>query len=137
MTTIAPYRSPAAPGKNGLRQALRAELTKFRTVRGWIIGALVGVLAMAGVGLLASAGGQSACQAVGAQGQPGSGSCSHSMSLPLGPNGGPLAGDGSLTVRVTSMTGLVPPADGNGNNVPGVVPWAKAGLIIKENLTQG
>ena len=44
MTTIAPYRSPAAPGKNGFRQALRAELTKFRTVRGWIIGALVGVL---------------------------------------------------------------------------------------------
>jgi ABC-type multidrug transport system permease subunit len=148
MTTIAPYRSPAAPGKNGFTQALRAELTKFRTVRGWIIGALVGVLAMAGVGLLASAGGQSACQAVGAQGQPGSGSCSHSMSLPLGPNGEPvsdsfyfvrqpLAGDGSLTVRVTSMTGLVPSADGNGNNVPGVVPWAKAGLIIKENLTQG
>ncbi len=57
MTTIAPYRSPAAPGKNGFTQALRAELTKFRTVRGWIIGALVGVLAMAGVGLLASAGG--------------------------------------------------------------------------------
>ncbi len=58
MTTIAPYRSPAAPGKNGFAQALRAELTKFRTVRGWIIGALVGVLAMAGVGLLASAGGR-------------------------------------------------------------------------------
>ena len=54
MTTIAPYRSPAAPGKDGFTQALRAEFTKFRTVRGWIIGALVGVLAMAGVGLLAS-----------------------------------------------------------------------------------
>src|SRR6202035_2264591 len=67
MTTIAPYRSPAAPGKNGFGQALRAELTKFRTVRGWIIGALVGVLAMAGVGLLASAGrrGEGPAAAVG------------------------------------------------------------------------
>ena len=63
MTTISPYRSPAAPGKNGFAQALRAELTKFRTVRGWIIGALVGVLVMAGVGLLASGGGQRSCQA--------------------------------------------------------------------------
>jgi ABC-type multidrug transport system permease subunit len=151
MTMIAPYRSPAAPGKNGFRQALRAELTKFRTVRGWIIGALVGVLAMAGVGLLASGGGQSACQqaGAGAQGQQSSGSCSHGVSFALGPNGEPvsdsfyfvrqpLAGDGSITVRVTSMTGLVPSASAsNGNNVPGVVAWAKAGLIIKENLTQG
>ena len=85
MTTIAPYRSPAAPGKNGFAQALRAELTKFRTVRGWIIGALVGVLVMAGVGLLASAGGQSSCQAVGAQGQPRSGSCGARHLLPPRP----------------------------------------------------
>jgi ABC-type multidrug transport system permease subunit len=149
MTTIAPYRSQAAPGKNGFRQALRAELTKFRTVRGWIIGALVGVLVMAGVGLLASAGGQSSCQQAGAsaQGQQSSGSCGHGISFALGPNGEPvsdsfyfvgqpLAGDGSLTVRVTSLTGLVP-SNGPGNNVPGVVEWAKAGLILKENLTQG
>jgi ABC-type multidrug transport system permease subunit len=149
MTTIAPYRSPAAPGKNGFRQALHAELTKFRTVRGWIIGALVGVLAMAGVGLLASAGGTSSCQqaGAGAQGQQSSGSCAHGISFALGPNGEPvsdsfyfvgqpLAGDGSVTVQVTSLTGLVP-SNGPGNNVPGVVEWAKAGLILKENLTQG
>ena len=76
MTTIAPYRSPAALGKDGFTQALRAELTKFRTVRGWIIGALVGVLAMAGVGLLASAGGQSTCQSAsgGSNGQANTGS---------------------------------------------------------------
>jgi ABC-type transport system involved in multi-copper enzyme maturation permease subunit len=148
MTTIAPYRSPAAPGRDGFRQALRAELTKFRTVRGWIIGALVGVLAMAGVGLLASAGGQSACQQAAAHGHQGSGSCAHGLSFTLGPGGEPvsdsfyfvgqpLAGDGSLTVRVTALTGLVPAGRGTGDNVPGVVPWAKAGLIIKENLTQG
>ncbi|MGH3208905.1 MAG: ABC transporter permease subunit [Trebonia sp.] len=151
MTTIAPYRSPSAPGKNGFAQALRAELTKFRTVRGWIIGVLVGVLLMAGVGLLASGGGTSACQqaGAGAHGQSSSGSCTQGLSFTLGPNGEPvsdsfyfvgrpLAGDGSVTVRVTSLTGLVPQANrDNANKVPGVVAWAKAGLIIKENLTQG
>ena len=81
MTTIAPYRSPDAPGKNGFRQALHAELTKFRTVRGWIIGALVGVLAMAGVGLLASAGGTSSCQQASAYaGTAEQGRCSLSCS---------------------------------------------------------
>ena len=120
MTTISPYRSPAAPGKNGFAQALRAELTKFRTVRGWIIGALAGVLVMAGIGLLASSGGQNSCQAVGTQGQQGgSGSCNNGISFILGPNGEPvsdsfyfvrqpLAGDGTITVRLTSLTGRVP-----------------------------
>jgi ABC-type transport system involved in multi-copper enzyme maturation permease subunit len=70
VTAVAPYRSryqsPGAPGKDGSAQALRAEWTKFRTVRGWVIGALAGVLAMAGIGLLASGGGQSSCQAADA-----------------------------------------------------------------------
>jgi ABC-type transport system involved in multi-copper enzyme maturation permease subunit len=156
MTATAPYRSPAAPGRDGFRQALRAEWTKFRTVRGWIIGAVVGVLVMAGVGLLASGGGQSSCQSAtgnsNGQGNTSSGNC-HGLSFPLGPGGEPvsdsfyfvrqpLAGDGSITVRVTSMTGLLPPPpsqQGNGpfDTVPGVQPWAKAGLIIKENLSQG
>jgi hypothetical protein len=150
MTVIAPYRSPAAPGRDGFTQALRAEWTKFRTVRGWVIGALIGVLVMAGVGLLASSGGRSVCQAVGVgtNGQQSSGNCMPSFTL--GPGGEPvsdsfyfvrqpLAGDGSITVRVTSMTGLLPPANGAGpsDTVPGVQPWAKAGLIIKENLSQG
>ena len=150
MTTIAPYRSPSATGKDGFAQVLRAEWTKFRTVRGWIIGALVGILAMAGIGLLASGGGQASCQSAqaGASGQQSS-SCAHGISFPLGPNGEPvsdsfyfvgqpLAGDGTITVRLTSLTGRLTPADGNGTSmVPGLVAWAKAGLIIKENLNQG
>jgi hypothetical protein len=149
MTTIAPYRSPAAPGRDGFTQALSAEWTKFRSVRGWVIGALVAALVMAGVGLLASGGGRSACQAAraGANGQGSISSCMPSFTL--GPGGEPvsdgfyfvrqpLAGDGSITVRLTSLTGLLPPANGGpSDNVPGVVAWAKAGLIIKENLTQG
>ncbi len=150
MTAIAPYRSPSAPGRDGFAQAVRAEWTKFRTVRGWVIGALIGVLAMAGLGLLASAGGQSSCQGANANGQSSSGGCGGGISFLLGPNGEPindsfyfvrqpLAGDGSVTVRVTALTErvLAPDAGSSNVTVPGVVPWAKAGLIIKENLTQG
>ncbi len=155
MTATAPYRSPASPdpaspSRDGFAQTVRAEWTKFRTVRGWVIGTLIGVLAMAGLGLLASAGGQSSCQAVGAQGQGSSGSCGGGISFILGPNGEPvndsfyfvhqpLAGDGGVTVRVTSLTERVQTPNSGGSNatVPGVVAWAKAGLIIKANLTQG
>lgn len=152
MTAIAPYRPPSAPGKAGFAQALRAEWTKFRTVRGWLIGALVGILLMIGVGVLGAEGGGSSCQAVGAQGQGSGGSCGTGISFTLGPGGEPvsdsfyfvrqpLSGDGTVTVRLTSLTGLVqgpPSPQGNGNPaVPGVAAWAKAGLIIKANLTQG
>jgi ABC-type transport system involved in multi-copper enzyme maturation permease subunit len=155
MTAMAPYRSPAAPdpaslSRDGFARTVRAEWTKFRTVRGWVTGALVGVLAMAGLALAASAGGQSACQGVNASGQPGGGSCGGGLSFTLGPDGEPvndsfyfvrrpLSGDGSVTVRVTSLTErvLAPDAGSSDATVPGVVPWAKAGLIVKENLTQG
>jgi ABC-type transport system involved in multi-copper enzyme maturation permease subunit len=151
VTAPAPYRSPAAPGRDRFAQALRAEWTKFRTVRGWVIGTLVAVLAMAGVGLLASAGGQSSCQAVNApHGQPGGGGCQSGISFILGPAGEPvsdgfyfvgqpLAGDGTITVRLTALTGLIPPPGGpdNGTQVTGVEEWAKAGLIIKGSLNQG
>ena len=35
---IAPYRSPQPVGHDGFAQLLRAEWTKLRTVRGWVIG---------------------------------------------------------------------------------------------------
>jgi hypothetical protein len=151
VTAVAPYRAPAAPGRDGFAQALRAEWTKFRTVRGWVIGALVAVLAMAGVGLLASAGGQSSCQGIGTdgQGQRNNGGNCVGVSFTLGPGGEPvtdsfyfvrqpLAGDGTITVRLTALTGLLPsspPRDGA--HAVGTEPWAKAGLIIKQNLNQG
>ena len=50
----------------------------------------------------------------------------------------PLAGNGSITVRVTSLTGLYSTSGGcaSGQNptagmTPGVQPWSKAGIIIK------
>ena len=74
-------------------------------------------------------------------------------SFPLGPGGEPvtdsfyfvhqpLTGNGSITVRLTSLTGLLPPPNGSqgpgpGDTQPGVMPWSKAGVIIKQNLNQG
>jgi ABC-type transport system involved in multi-copper enzyme maturation permease subunit len=57
----------------------------------------------------------------------------------------PLTGNGSITVQVTSLTGLLPPANPNiqggpngpADTRPGLVPWAKAGLIIKNGTSQG
>ena len=75
---------------------------------------------------------------------------------PTGPGGGwvtdsfyfvrqPLAGNGSITVRVTSLTGLYSThgvAGGAGGSptagmTPGVQPWSKAGIIIKASTRQG
>ena len=50
--TITPYRSAESAGHDGFPQLLRAEWTKFRTVRGWIIGMVVAGLLMLAVGLL-------------------------------------------------------------------------------------
>ncbi|MFF3437853.1 hypothetical protein [Streptosporangium sp. NPDC002721] len=50
----------------------------------------------------------------------------------------PLGENGSITVRVTSMTGIITyPPPGHDEIVPGLVPWAKAGVIIKDGTAQG
>ena len=48
------------------------------------------------------------------------------------------ARDGSLTVRLTSMTGTItyPPPD-HDEIVSGLVPWAKTGIIVKDGTRQG
>jgi ABC-type transport system involved in multi-copper enzyme maturation permease subunit/regulation of enolase protein 1 (concanavalin A-like superfamily) len=109
---------------------LRAEWTKFRTVRGWVLAIVVGAAAIMGLGLMP--GMEGSCGANG----PGS----ECVQL-LGPDGQevrdaftfvhqPLTGDGSITVRVASFTGQR--TDG-----PGLAPWAKAGLIIKDGTWPG
>jgi ABC-type transport system involved in multi-copper enzyme maturation permease subunit len=79
--------------------------------------------------------------------------------LPLGPGGEavadsfyfvrqPLEGNGSITVRVTSLTGLFPNGSsgpraraGTGpstaNMRPGLEPWSKAGIILEKSTWQG
>jgi ABC-type transport system involved in multi-copper enzyme maturation permease subunit len=155
MTTITAYRSDQRPGRDGFAQLLHAEWTKFRTVRGWVIGMIVAVVVAAGIGLLGSGAGSSSCQQAGSSGPARSGAACGTLSFPLGPGGEPvtdsfyfvrqpLTGDGTVTVRVTSLTGLLPPANqadygpqGPTPSRPGLEPWAKAGIIIKQNTNQG
>jgi ABC-type transport system involved in multi-copper enzyme maturation permease subunit len=150
MTTLAPYRSELNTGRDGFAQLLRAEWTKFRTVRGWVIGMIVALLVIVSLGALTGA--NSEC---GSQMGPNAPvlAC---PAPPTGPGGEwvtdsfyfvrqPLAGDGSITVRVTSLTGLysthgASAAEGGSPTAgmtPGVQPWSKAGIIIKASTRQG
>jgi hypothetical protein len=152
MTAIAPYRPELAAGRDGFGQLLRAEWTKFRTVRGWVIGTLVGALLIVGLGVLT--GSNSICSS---QPDP-NGPSTACPAPPTGPDGGwvndslyfvrqPLAGNGSLTVRATSLTGLYSTHGGQAAGAagasptagmtPGVQPWSKTGIIIKASTAQG
>ncbi len=51
MTAITPSRPAARPGRAGFAHLLRAEWTKFRTVRGWVIAVLVAMLVTVLLGL--------------------------------------------------------------------------------------
>jgi ABC-type transport system involved in multi-copper enzyme maturation permease subunit len=150
MSVITPYHSETRVRRDGFAQLLRAEWTKFRTVRGWVIGILVAALLIVGLGALTGA--NSEC---GIQMTPTSPSLA-CPAPPTGPGGGwvtdsfyfvrqPLAGNGSITVRVTSLTGLYSThgatVAGGGSPTagmtPGVQPWSKAGIIVKASTRQG
>jgi ABC-type transport system involved in multi-copper enzyme maturation permease subunit len=109
---------------------LHAEWTKYRTVRGWVISMVAAALTVVLVALLT---GISSDQ----RGRP---------AVPIGPGGEPvtdsfyfvhqpLAGDGSITVSVSALTDNI--GSGLGSLRPGIVPWAKAGLIITDSTRQG
>ncbi|MDX6332827.1 MAG: hypothetical protein QOG05_167, partial [Streptosporangiaceae bacterium] len=52
-------------GCEGFGGLLHAEWTKFRTVRGWVIGMAVAAMVTVLVGLLAAAGGMGSCDVAG------------------------------------------------------------------------
>src|SRR5580693_3040986 len=138
MTT---YRSAAADGRESFWHLVHAEWTKFRTVRGWLIAMIVAIAAITAFVFLASDVGSS-CSASG--GGPGGGSACPGP--PDGPGGEPvndafyfvhqpLTGNGTITVQVTSLTGQQ--SVGPNQMAPGLAPWSKAGIIIKEDTSQG
>jgi ABC-type transport system involved in multi-copper enzyme maturation permease subunit len=143
----APPRPEVAQQRIGFGQQVVTEWTKFQTIRGWVVAILVAGGVITALGLF-----------------PGfSGSCGRgpdsACQLPIGPGGEhvrdtfyflhqPLTGDGSITARVSSMTGLLPPEPGSGGAEPdtgppgsdlreGLTPWAKAGLLVKDGTSQG
>jgi ABC-type transport system involved in multi-copper enzyme maturation permease subunit len=142
---VVPYRSERPVGRDGFAQLLRAEFTKFRTVRAWMIALCAAVAVFVLVAIL------SAFE-----------SRSINPRVPTGPGGGAvtdtymfvhrtLAGDGALTARVVSLQGAQAwpsPTSGSGfsrssNNQlgselhPGLSPWAKAGIIVEADTNQG
>jgi hypothetical protein len=125
MTATTPYRSSVRVGRDGFLQVLRAEWTKLRTVRGWVIGTVLASGLIVVFGLITVAG-----TSTSVAGPPEAGT------VPVGPDGfgvidrftfvhQPLAGDGTVTARVVSLAGERLPA------------WAKAGIIVKDGVTPG
>lgn len=127
---VTSHRSGQRVGRDGFLQVLHAEWTKFRTVRGWLIGMVAAALLLP---LFAALTGVSSDQ-------------NGSPPVPIGPGGEPvtdsfyfvhqpLSGNGGITVSVSALESRIP--KGPGDLRPGTVPWAKAGLIIKQSTHQG
>jgi len=107
---------------------VHAEWTKFRTVRGWVIAVLLTIAAITAFVFVATSA-SSSCV-----GPSGPSAC---PVQPTGPGGvpvidsfylvhQPVTGSGTITGQLTSLTGA-----------PGLQPWSKAGIIIKENTSEG
>src|SRR5258708_19466401 len=87
--TITPHRPGQRAGRDGFAQLLRAEWTKFRTVRGWVIGMVVAALVTVLLGLFAAGASSSSCQSTGG-GPVRTGAACGRSAFPVGPGGGPL-----------------------------------------------
>lgn len=144
--TITPYRSGQQAGRDGFAQVLRAEWTKFRTMRGWVIAMLAAAVATA-LAPIALAGTAKSNDPM---------TCVHGLcqveasTVATGPDGEavtdsfyfvhqPLAGNGSLTVAISSLHGTgpalhLPPKF---PQPPRAQPWAKAGILIKAGTKPG
>jgi hypothetical protein len=117
---------------------IAAEWVKFRTVRGWVLATIIAAAAIAGFAV--AGGGQGSCDVA---------SCTQL----LGPGGEavsdsfyfvhqPLAGNASVTARVSALVSSVPVPRSPGSSQPAstsrvLVPWAKAGIILKASLRPG
>ncbi len=141
MTATSTRREVTADAsRDGFSQLLHAEWTKFRTVRGWVIGMFVAGLLIIAVNFIPGG----TCGGIQANGQHGLGG--PGCALALGPTGQavtdnfyfvhqPMAVRGSITVRVTAMTGSNSP--GGAPLQQGLQPWSKAGIIIKAGTRPG
>ena len=135
-----------------------SEWTKFRTVRGWVISlVLAAVLCVAFTFVVANGNNQGGCTGPPAPGSgpnsPGTNCYTGHPFVPNGPDGEavadsyefvehPLTGDGTLTAQVTSLTGLISNGPASvapslAHTQPGLAAWAKAGILLTPNTTQG
>ncbi len=146
-----PYRSEMDAARTGFAQLLHAEWTKLRTVRAWMVTAVVAAPVLVLFSWFTANGNHaSVCSG------PPPGTCHGQPPLPVGPGGEavadnfyfvhrPLDGDGRITVRVTSLIGRVSTgrhavrsgSDPLATTRPGLAPWAKAGVMVTPSLTPG
>jgi len=135
-------------------ELVRSEWVKFRSVRGWVIGMILAALLTLLLGVFVAGNGSIGCQ-TSPNGPVLSGKAC-TPAVPIGPGGEavtdsfyfvrqPLAGNGSITVRVTSLTGMY---SNGGQQVQagqsplagmtkGLVPWSKAGILITAGTRPG
>src|ERR1700722_19194083 len=149
--TITAHRYLFTPERESFWHLVHAEWTKFRTVRGWVVAVLVTIVPIPAFAFISTSRGGGCAPSNGS----GSASPVACSAQPTGPGGvpvvdafyfahQPVAGNGTLTVQVTSLTGqapVAPPAGYESDGPPagpgGLDPWSKAGIIIKENTSQG
>ena len=138
---------PSRGGRFGA--ALRTEWTKLRTVRGWMI-----ALVFAGLMVILFTYLQANGKHTGYCTSPNQNSCvAGHPQVPTGPGGEAVAdtyefvakrltGDGTITARITSLTGRVWAGPANerpslSDTRPTLAAWAKAGLLITPSTRQG
>jgi hypothetical protein len=139
LTKAAP-RPARATVSNAFRPVLWAEWVKLRTVRGWVIALVLGAAAMFAFCYLVANG-------------PSTGTIGIRTIVPTGPSGAGVAdtyefvhhtltGNGTITARVTSLTGVTSTGQPNvqgslSSSHPGLAAWAKAGLLLTPSTRQG
>lgn len=127
---MTPARGGRMAGRDGFAQVLRAEWTKFWTVRAWVVSLVLAAVLTAGVALaLGGAGGSGGLPAVAT----GPGGIAVNDNFYFVHRS--LTGDGSITVRVISLADGAVPHQGEGSIAP--QPWAKAGIILKDGTRPG
>jgi hypothetical protein len=113
---------------------VRAEWTKLRTVPGWVFALVVAAVAITGLGLAPGMSGTCGTRGPGSECKPPTGPAGEVVSDRPYLVARPLTGNGTITVRVGTLTGAIA---GEHGARPGLVPWAKAGLIMKASTAQG
>jgi ABC-type transport system involved in multi-copper enzyme maturation permease subunit len=154
-TQMTPYRPQVEAGSDGFAQQLRAEWTKFRTVRAWVITLAASAVVIVLLAFLSSSGSHSGT-CIGSS--PSTATCTNGHPpVAIGPGGRPVAddymyvhqplvGDGTITARVASVVGghtsghavaVSPNGQLHSQLQSGLAPWAKAGLLVEPNTRPG
>jgi ABC-type transport system involved in multi-copper enzyme maturation permease subunit len=158
MTSTAPPHPTSQPELGSFRSVLWAEWTKFRTVRGWVLGLVVAaVLCVAFTFVVANGSHEGGCTGPPPPGSgpnsPGSNCYTGHPFVPTGPNGEavadsyqfveqPFTGNGTITAQVTSLTGVIWTGPANeapslAHTRPRLAAWAKAGILLTPTTEQG